>query len=519
MDRASCDLLIIGSGIAGLASAVTAADAGMKVTVLSKSGELSGNNTWWAQGGIVSRGIDDTPELLARDIFTAGSNINNAEAVRIVSEEGPSVVEDLLLRRAAIPFEKNADGSFDFTREGAHSVRRILHVKDQTGKAIQEGLMNLAKSSGNISFLDDMLAIDLISNTHHSSDAQQKYKKRRILGAYVLNEANGDIIPLFSPAVILATGGVGSLYLHSSNPPSATGDGIAMAYRAGCEIINSEYIQFHPTTLYHRDAERFLMTEALRGEGARLMNRRGQYFMERYNPELKDLAPRDEVARAIYSEMDSSTGFVYLDARSIDVDPSERFPAIHSKCAELGLDLRKDLIPVVPSAHYFCGGIKVNANGKTEIKGLYAVGESAGTGVHGANRLASVSLLEGLVFGVRAAQSIKKTEYRLRSELIDSIPDWVFPEQVVDFDPLLIAHDLQNIQTTMWNYVGILRNERRLDRALSDLNYYSHRIEKFYQQARAGRDIIQLRNAVLTAAVIAQSARANTRSLGCHFRG
>jgi L-aspartate oxidase len=292
-----------------------------------------------------------------------------------------------------------------------------------------------------------------------------------------------------------------------------------MAYRAGCEIINSEYIQFHPTTLYHRDAERFLMTEALRGEGARLMNRKGEYFMERYNPELKDLAPRDEVARAIYTEMDSSTGFVYLDARNIDVDPAERFPAIAAKCGELGLNLREDLIPVVPSAHYFCGGIKVNANGKTEIKGLYAVGESAGTGVHGANRLASVSLLEGLVFGVRAARSIIKSEYRLRPELVDSIPSWVYPEQVVDFDPLLIAHDMQNIQTTMWNYVGILRSERRLDRALSDLNYYSHRIEKFYQQARAARDIIQLRNAVLTATIIARSARANTVSLGCHFRG
>jgi L-aspartate oxidase len=513
-----CDVLIIGTGIAALASAIVAGEAGLNVAILSKSRLPEGNNTWWAQGGIVSRGEDDDPSLLAEDIMAAGSRINNIETVKIVAEQGPRAVQDMLIEKAGVPFQKLDDGSFDFTREGAHSVRRILHVKDRTGREIQEAMLAYARSIETIRFHDGVLAVDLITNTHHSTDPQQKYKRRRILGAYVLREETGDILPMFAPSVVLATGGVGNLYLHTSNPTSATGDGIAMAYRAGCEIINAEYIQFHPTTLYHRDAERFLMTEALRGEGARLMSRRGEYFMERYNPELRDLAPRDEVARAIYNEMDSSTGYVYLDARNIGVEPAERFPAIHAKCAELGLDLGRDLIPVVPAAHYFCGGIKVNANGRTEIKGLYAVGESAGTGVHGANRLASVSLLEGLVFGIRAANSIIKNEYRIKPGLAESIPAWVYPGQEVDFDPLLIAHDMQNIQTTMWNYVGILRNDRRLDRALSDLNYYSHRIERFYKEARAGQGIIQLRNAVLTATIIARAARANTRSLGCHFR-
>ncbi|AHC14843.1 L-aspartate oxidase [Salinispira pacifica] len=518
MEHEIQDVLIIGTGIAGLSAAVTAAEAGLSVTVLSKDGDVSRNNTWWAQGGIVAEGIDDNPELLAKDIMEAGSRINNVQAVNIVAQEGPELVHELLINKAGVPFERGKDGNFDRTREGAHSLRRIFHVKDQTGRAIQEHLMAYAAGLKNISFLPGMVAVDLITNTHHSTDPQQRYKKRKVLGAYVLDETSGEITPVFSPSVILATGGVGSLYLHTSNPASATGDGIAMAYRAGCEIINAEYIQFHPTTLYHRDAQRFLMTEALRGEGARLMNRRGEYFMERYQPELKDLAPRDEVARAIYNEMDSSTGFVYLDARNLKVDVQQRFPGIFHRCSELDMDIRSDLIPVVPAAHYFCGGIKVNSSGRTEIKNLYAVGESAGTGVHGANRLASVSLLEGLVFGVRAARSIIKHEAKLKSRLVNSIPEWKYPPRVVDFDPLLIKHDLQNIQSTMWNYVGILRTEKRLDRALSDLNYYTHRIERFYKEARAGKEIIQLRNAVLSATIIARAAQANTESRGCHFR-
>lgn len=508
------DVLIIGTGIGGLSTAMAAAEAGLNVSILSKDENLSHNNSHWAQGGIASSGPGDSTELLTQDIVQAGAGMNNLRAVQIAAEEGPGLVRDYLLDH--VPFDRGPDGNFDWTQEGGHSLRRILHVKDQTGKGIQDSLLGRLKQNRRVRFYPGHTAVDLITNTHHSTDPQQKYRSLRILGAYVMH--NEEILPMFSPAVVLATGGIGHLYLHSTNQPSATGDGIAMAYRAGCEIINSEYVQFHPTTLYHRDAERFLLTEALRGEGARLMNRRGEYFMERYHPALKDLAPRDETSRAIYTEMDSSTGFVFLDARNAGVDLEERFPEIYRRCQELNLDIRRDPIPVVPAAHYFCGGIKTNLDAASNIKGLYIVGESACTGLHGANRLASTSLLEGLVFGTRAAGDIARREYQLKPSLADSIPDWVYPKKETAFDPLLIHHDLLNIQTTMWNYVGILRNRKRLNRALADLNYYSHRIEEFYKEARASRNIIQLRNAVLTSTIITRAARANPVSRGCHFR-
>ena len=510
------DVLIIGSGIGGLSAAMALVEAGVRVSILSKTEDFSQNNSWWAQGGIIASGPGDSPELLAQDILQAGSNINNIQAVNIVAEEGPIFLRDYLIRKAKVPFERTADDDFDWTQEGGHSLRRILHIKDHTGRAIQEAMLAFLRAKDGVTFYPGRMAVDLITNTHHSSDYQQKYQQRRVLGAYVMD--GGEIMPMFSPAVILATGGVGHLYLHSTNPSSATGDGIAMAYRAGCEIINAEYMQFHPTTLYHRDAERFLMTEALRGEGARLVNRRGEYFMERYNPELKDLAPRDETSRAIYTEMESSTGFVFLDARDLKVEPSERFPKIYRRCQDLGMDISRDLIPVVPAAHYFCGGIKTDMQGCTDLKGLYVVGESACTGLHGANRLASTSLSEGLVFGIRAAHHTIQDASSLPQALINSIPAWVYPQQEMDFDPPLIQHDLQNIQTTMWNYIGIIRSRRRLDRALADLNYAAHRIEQFYREARVGRDIIQLRNAVLTATIMARAAQANTQSRGCHFR-
>ncbi|MGI9256712.1 MAG: L-aspartate oxidase, partial [Salinispira sp.] len=464
-------------------------------------------------GGIVSSGPGDSPELLAEDIVRTGDGINNARAVRLVAREGPRLLEEYLAE--LVPFDRDDSGAFDWTREGGHSLRRILHRKDQTGKAIQDALLETLRREERVRFYPESIAVDLITNTHNSSDPQQKYRKRSIVGAYVMQ--NEEIQPMFSPAVVLATGGIGRIYLHSSNPPSATGDGIAMAYRAGCEIINAEYVQFHPTTLFHRDAERFLITEALRGEGARLMNRSGEYFMKRYHPQLRDLAPRDETARAIYTEMDSSSGFVLLDARGLKVNVPERFPEIYRRCRELDMDIEKEPFPVVPAAHYFCGGIKTNMNAAANIRGLYAVGESACTGLHGANRLASMSLLEGLVFAVRAAGDIAKKERRLKAELIESIPGWVYPKEETDFDPLLIDHDIRNIQTTMWNYVGITRSRKRLNRALADLNYYSHRIEQFYKEARASRNIIQLRNAVLTAGIVARAAQANPVSQGCHF--
>jgi L-aspartate oxidase len=291
-----------------------------------------------------------------------------------------------------------------------------------------------------------------------------------------------------------------------------------MANRVGAEVLNAEYVQFHPTVLFHRDVKRFLISEALRGEGARLVNHSGEQFMRRYDPERADLAPRDEVARAMYREMETEgSDYLLLDARSISDPLEERFPGIFEKCMSVGLDIRKEQIPVVPAAHYFCGGVKVGLTGHTSVPGLYAVGETACTGVHGANRLASVSLLEGLFFGHAAGKDAAKNQSNVSERLRKSIPDWVSPEPAEEFDPVLIQQDMLNIQSTMWNYAGIIRNAKRLERALADLNYLSHRIEQFYRQAAISRPIVELRNALLSARVIVSAAYSNGKSLGCHY--
>lgn len=511
------DVLVVGSGIGGLCAAISAAELGLSVLVINKSADFEQSNTYYAQGGIVETGQGDSTELLEQDIIRAGYGINSREAVHLVASEGPLRVDEFLVKKAGVPFLRTATGEFDRTQEGAHSVRRILHDKDHTGRSIEQSLVAYARGCPTIECVSGYTAVDLITNTHHSTDPQEKYRKRRAVGVYVLNNASNEITPVFAPSVVLATGGVGNIYQHTSNPEGATGDGIAMAHRAGCDIIHAEYVQFHPTVLFHRDVKRFLISEALRGEGARLMNRGGDYFMAGYNAEQRDLAPRDEVARAIYNEMGSQGGYVLLDATLIKhVDVAARFPSIYRQCAELGIDIKKDPIPVVPAAHFFCGGIKVDLDGQTDLEGLYAVGESACNGVHGANRLASVSLLESLVFGVRAGQHIAGSRRSLESGLVASIPAWQSPRNEFDFDPMLIASDMVSIQTTMWNYVGIIRTRRRLGRALSDLNYLSHRIQSFYQEARVNREIVELRNAIVTGGLIAQAAYKNPQSLGCH---
>lgn len=513
------DVLVIGTGIAGLSAALEAADQGLAVSLITKNEDPAESNTLYAQGGIVGPGENDSPELINSDILKAGSYINNREAVQLVSKEGPEIIKRFLVDRVGVRFSVDLAGDFELTREAAHSVRRILHSRDKTGVAISKALLDSVKRHKKISFFTSAMALDLISNCHHSTDHQQRYRKKKIIGAYVLDIKNQNVVSFFAPSVIIASGGVGALYEHTSNPTCATGDGIAMAYRAGAEIINSEYVQFHPTTLYHRDSDNFLISESLRGEGAILLNRDGEAFMRRYNKELKDLAPRDEVSRAIYNEMEEKgTDCVYLDARHIENHKlDERFPQIFETCASLGIDIRKDLIPVVPAAHYFCGGIKTDLYGKTEIDGLYAVGEAACTGLHGANRLASVSLLEGAVLGIRAAENIASRENREINQLVEAIPDWVYPGKEESFDSILINSDKETIRTVMWNYVGIRRSNKRLERALADLNYLHHRIVRFYKQAYVIREIVELRNSVETAIIITKGALSNPKSLGCHY--
>ena len=516
-ERLQFDLIIIGSGIAGLTAAATAAERGLSVAVISKEEALRDTNTRWAQGGIVGRGETDSPELLVQDIMEAGAQMNSIEAVRLLASEGPALVDRYLAEKVGVPFSREPGGAIDLTMEAAHSVRRIYHAMDHTGEVIETSLLRYLDGVRGIQTFTGHTAIDLITNTHNTTDPQEKYRQTRVIGVYVLENATGSVRMFLAPAVVLATGGVGNLFLHTSNPVGATGDGVAMAHRIGAEVMNSEYIQFHPTILYHRDRKRFLISESLRGEGARLMNQKGEYFMDRYAPEERDLASRDKVARAIYSEMENENAeYVWLDARTItELKVEERFPVIFSTCLELGIDIRKEPIPVVPAAHYFCGGIKVDLDGRTSIAGLYAVGECSCTGVHGANRLASVSLLEALFWGTRIGE--RAGGRTLEPGLCASIPDWVYPPNEEVFDPILENQDFRTIQSTMWNYAGITRTGKRLQRALADLAYLTHRIEQFYREARLTRGIIELRNGVLTAELIVRAALANPVSRGCHY--
>jgi L-aspartate oxidase len=513
------DLIVLGAGIAGLSAALAAADEGRTVAVLSKEPLLEECNTQYAQGGIVARGHGDSPALLAQDITVAGDGINSRDAVALLSAEGPALVDEILVKRLGVPFNRDPSGKPALTQEAAHSVRRIYFSQDTTGRAIETSLLAAVAVHPRISTFASHAAIDLITNTHNSTDAQERYNDTRVIGAYLWDPAAAQVKVFYAGATVLATGGVGNLFLHTSNPACATGDGLAMAHRIGAEILNAEYVQFHPTVFFHRDIKRFLISEAVRGEGARLLNHAGDAFMKRYNPQLADLAPRDEVARAMYREMENEgSDYLLLDARhAADARLDERFPGIFEKCMSVGLDIRREPIPVVPAAHYFCGGVKVGLTGRTSVPGLYAAGETACTGVHGANRLASVSLLEALYFGNAAGKDAAKNTPPVSESLKKSIPQWVHPAPAEEFDPVLIQQDMLNIQSTMWNYAGIIRNRKRLERALADLNYLSHRIEQFYRQAMISRSIIELRNAVLAAHLIVSAAYSNSRSLGCHY--
>ena len=519
MERHEFDLIVIGSGIAGLTAALAAAEEGRCVALLSKEKSLELCNTLHAQGGIVAAGEGDSPALLSEDIMNAGDRMNNRDAVDLLAAEGPAFVRDFLVDRIGVPFTRGPDGRPACTKEAAHGLRRIFYAKDQTGRAIETSLLARVLAEKRISAFPSRVAIDLITNTHNSTDPQERYRDTQVVGAYVWNEAAAAAEIFFAPSVLLATGGVGNLFLHTSNPPGATGDGLAMAHRIGAEVLNAEYVQFHPTVLFHRDVERFLISEALRGEGALLLNQHGERFMKKYDSGRMELAPRDVVARAMYLEMaEEGSSFLLLDARPIrDVALSERFPAIYRKCLDVGIDISREPIPVVPAAHFFCGGVKVGLSGRSSVPGLYAAGETACTGVHGANRLASVSLLEGLFYGWKAGKDAARSAASLSPRLRGGIPDWVSPQRTEESDPLLVQQDMYEIRSTMWNYAGVIRSRKRLTRAVADLSYLSHRIDVFYREAELNRSILELRNSLLAAQIIVQAAYSNGKSKGCHF--
>jgi L-aspartate oxidase len=524
--RRETECLIIGTGIAGAACALTAAKAGLKVCLLTKRSDPTLTNTNRAQGGIVYRGNGDSAEMLAADVMRAGREINSVEAVEFLANEGPEIVKKVLIDELKIEFTHltgSEDESFDLTKEGAHSVNRILYSADNTGEVIEKALINAVRSQENIEIITGATAIDLITLHHHSTDIQASYQlDNRCLGAYVYLHDKREVVAILAQYTVLATGGLGDIYLHTTNEKGTVGDGMVMAQRAGARTINMEFMQFHPTTLYIPGARRFLISEAVRGEGARLKNLRGEYFMERYNPEFKDLAPRDEVAIAIWEEMlHNSEDHVLLDvANFVDEDIPTRFPTIYRKCLEAGIDITREPVPVVPAAHYFCGGVHVDVRGRTSLKGLHAVGEVSCTGLHGANRLASTSLLEGLTWGYHAARDITKrinAGKTVRAGILRSARDWIPTGSVENEDPALIAQDWMVIKNTMWNYVGIVRTMPRLKRAIADMKHMYLRIEEFYKETPVSKDIISLFHATQSAIMVAEAALRNSTSIGCHF--
>jgi L-aspartate oxidase len=544
-NRKHWPVLVIGTGIAGLTTAFCLAGAGIKVLLVTKAADPKDCNTFWAQGGIIYEGEGDTPAKLIDDVLRAGAGLSNEEAVRFLAVEGPRVVRELLLDEIHVPFSTSEEGELDLTQEGAHSLPRIIHAGDATGRAIEVSLLNRVKSEPNITLVTELTAIDLLTTHHHPADIQVRYRlQNECVGAYLLDNNTNEVYTVFADFTVLATGGIGQIYLHTTNTRNAIGDGVVMAKRAGATIMNAEYVQFHPTALADKKANHFLISEALRGEGARLKNQKGEYFMEKYAPELRDLAPRDVVARAIVEELTTNKhDFVYLDLANFyrGHEPiRERFPNIARACDDIGVDIAHDPIPVVPAAHYFCGGVLANTSGETTLARLYATGETSCTGLHGGNRLASTSLLEGLTWGYYAAASIREklttatttaspAAHRAYSSrepgigefeqrLVTSIPDWQPPGHENMEDPALILQDWTTIQNTMWNYVGIVRTYERLKRANADMRELGSRLSKYYHESTISKSIVELFHGQQMAAIVAGAAIKNPVSRGAHFR-
>lgn len=516
-DTVHADVLVIGAGMGGAVTALEAADGGASVIVLQRSGDQKASNTFWAQGGIIYEGVDDSPELLSEDIMSAGAGLCYPPSVRLVAENGPRLVREILIERMGVEFDRAESGELDVTEEAAHARRRIIHTQDRVGEAISERLAQALEEHPNIQVMRGAVAVDLLTLSHHSRNPLDVYSPLTCTGAYVFLIEEEFVQTVLARETVLATGGLGQLYLHTTNPRGARGDGIAMAYRAGARLVNLEYIQFHPTALYHETAPRFLISESVRGEGARLILRDGTDFMPRHD-ERGSLAPRDIVARAIHEELLSSNeSCVYLDISHKPADwIRSRFPRIYQQCMKYGIDMTSEPIPVVPAAHYSCGGVAVDLKGRTSIRGLRAVGEVACTGLHGANRLASTSLLEALVFGHTTGRDLREALKGTSGQPWPPIEPWIREREAID--PALILQDWLTVKYTMWNYVGLVRTGKRLLRAKQILRELQDEIESFYARARMGDELIGIRNGAQAALAILYAAMQNRTSRGCHYR-
>lgn len=516
MKTRKCECLVIGSGLAGTAYACFAAQRGLKVTILTNELEPKRlANSDWAQGGIIYN-ISENLNALKNDILSASENTAFPESVDRLVQYGKEAVEDFLLNTVNVPFDRDVNGDLAFTREGGHSESRIIFSKDHTGHSILQSVHDYARQHKNIEWVYGHTAIDLLTLSHNSLNPRDRYHEPTCIGAYALNSQTNEVLAFVARKTILATGGVGQVFLHSTNQRGSVGNGIAMAYRTGARVIDMEYIQFHPTVFYRKHCPRFLISEAVRGEGAILVNSIGEAFMEGQHP-MAHLAPRDVVSRAIYEELiKSGEQCVYLDLSTLKKGFfDERFPSIAEKCRQYGIDPNKDRIPVVPAAHYCCGGIWAKMNGRTTVKNLNAIGETACTGLHGANRLASTSLLECLVMARLAAANDKEDLSCNNLPDIPKINSWVSPD--AEPDPVLIDQDMKLIQNTLWNYVGLARSPRRLKRARQILRELQYEVDSFYSGYRLTEALIELRNAVQTALIIVHAASLNRVSQGCHF--
>ena len=507
---ASFDFLVLGSGIAGLSFALKVASHG-RVAIITKK-RSADSNTNWAQGGIAAvTSKEDSFEAHVQDTLIAGAGLCREAVVRTIIEEGPERIRELIaLGMKFSEREINGTRELDLGKEGGHSKRRILHAKDMTGREIEAALLQAVASQPNIVMLENHFAIDLVTTRKLGRAGDD-----RCAGVYVLDAKTGEVEAYSAPSVVLATGGCGKVYLYTTNPDIATGDGVAMAYRAGAAIANMEFIQFHPTCLFDRRAKSFLISEAIRGEGARLLGADKRQFMERYDPRL-ELAPRDVVARAIDSEMKrTGADHVWLD---ITHKPArfiiDRFPMIYETCLRYGYDMTKDPIPVVPAAHYQCGGVQTSVDGETNLPGLYAIGEVACTGLHGANRLASNSLLEGLVCAHRAAEKILGSPGLGN---VTAIPAWQAGKASDADEMVVVSHNWDEIRRLMWDYVGIVRTNKRLQRAAKRIANLQEEIQEYYWDFKVTTDLLELRNIATAAELIVNCALQRPESRGLHY--
>ncbi|HTJ96911.1 MAG TPA: L-aspartate oxidase [Rhodocyclaceae bacterium] len=501
------DVLIIGSGLAGQSLALRLA-ASRRVALVSKR-TLADSASAWAQGGIAAvLDPQDTVAAHVDDTLVAGAGLCDADATRFVVENSKAAIEWLI--ELGVPFttDNETELGFHLTREGGHSQRRIIHAADATGAAVQTTLIEQVRQHPNITVFERHIAVDLLNSTHITGGS------KRCVGAYVLDIDNDEVVTIGATHTVLSTGGAGKVYLYTTNPDTATGDGIAMAYRAGCRVANMEFIQFHPTCLYHPHAKSFLITEAMRGEGGILRLPDGTRFMPNHD-ERAELAPRDVVARAIDFEMKKrGLDCVFLDMTHKTPEfLHEHFPTIYARCLEFGIDISKQPIPVVPAAHYTCGGVVTDLSARTDLPGLYAVGETAYTGLHGANRLASNSLLECLVFSAAAAEDILAQPIATAPPL----PDWDESRVSNADEAIVISHNWDELRRFMWDYVGIVRTNKRLERAMHRIRLLEREIDDYYANFRISNDLIELRNLVLTAHLIIRSAQRRHESRGLHF--